>query len=524
MPFPQALQHQHSVREKPFRGRVFQVELPDLSPRIRPVSEVGIVPLSTAADSFGVDYRDPVLLGDLHEAHEKVRKINELRLRLISDGTPHQIARFIQKLNRALANNIEQLKMLAEQERYITGVVILSRNLKLSAQLQVHDDVSPDLTKRRLVLSSSPYRQGLKAHQLGQLGVLHSQELTLVLDQHRNGLNPFSDNQDKDIITNKTGLTSAALFSANKALKKAPSHWKTKERKESQVELDQKQRLTAVPKGLSLKAEGFWEKAAAPGLYRDGSIYFIVISDDSEMSPVIRTEKELFTQTISSASSDFEVLMNGNMYGVSSSGKWSALTGTNTPIEASKTTPEGQVIKNNQLEVGTSEPLMFYLAKKKEYSFGFGNPPSDSNSAMGGLGPIIIDGLRYGDGNQYSHDAPEGAPATGDPGDKYRKYLIQRNNSTYTSFSKLSARTGKAVIAHSRKEGKIMILMQPDGVSVGTSFNQIRDQLFDLGINDAVFLDGSDSVTLNVKGNMLISPGENKNQLTTTGIGFSVNE
>jgi len=265
------------------------------------------------------------------------------------------------------------------------------------------------------------------------------------------------------------------------------------------------------------------------GHFNDGDLQYAAMNASVKMRTIVRTREELFEDTIDRENGRFKVAINGNWYGLDLAGKMDALSG-HDPVEATHTSPEGQVISNGRIVTGTPEPDKFYVAYSDivegasnpadSYRFGFGNPPGTSLAAMGGLGPVIIGKLKYGTRNLYRSGCPSGAPATGQPGSAYAGYLIQRSNFTYTSFLGLGQTTGKIAVALCRSAQKILVLVQPNGSSNGITLDTLRDKLAGVGVDDAVFLDGSDSVMLVINGTWHIRPGENKSETNTTGLGF----
>ncbi len=82
------------------------------------------------------------------------------------------------------------------------------------------------------------------------------------------------------------------------------------------------------------------------------------------------------------------------------------------------------------------------------------------------------------------------------------------------------ASCGKTVVAHCKAQKKLLVLGQRDGASTGITLDNLRNKLAGVGVDDAVFLDGSDSVTFFAKGTLQISPGTNKNRTIPAGLGF----
>ncbi len=52
--------------------------------------------------------------------------------------------------------------------------------------------------------------------------------------------------------------------------------------------------------------------------------------------------------------------------------------------------------------------------------------------------------------------------------------------------------------------------------------DSLRDKLHNVGIDNAVFLDGSDSAMLFYNNTFMIRQGPNKDETNTIGVGFSV--
>lgn len=280
---------------------------------------------------------------------------------------------------------------------------------------------------------------------------------------------------------------------------------------------------------LSISGNTFWKNAVPQDLFRDGPLLFVVLEDSALMHILLRTHEELFEATVQreSRSQHFIVVINGNFYDVSKSGLMDAAWG-HDPVPANATTPIGRLVDNFRSIGGRLAPNNFYIANIagpiSGYEFGFGDAPTGSpyRSAIGGLGPLIINNLKYGNGNRYQPGTSAGAPTTGTPPSKYQANLIQRNNNTYIAASQLPASTGKTVIAHSSTEKKLLILVQSNGASNGITMDDLRDKLHGVGIDNAVFLDGSDPAMLFHHHSFFIRQGPNKDETNTIGIGFSI--
>ena len=272
----------------------------------------------------------------------------------------------------------------------------------------------------------------------------------------------------------------------------------------------------------TLDSPNFWVTATQPAIvYTDGSLKFMVLPVSARMNTILRTEEELFETTVrnASVSTPFLCATNGVQYSVSNLGLADALMGSD-PVAATHTTADGLIIQRG-VRKGRSAPLMFYIADngRAGYEFGAGDPPVSAQCAMGGLGPIIINGLPYGIGNVCS--MPPGCAPTGTVSANQKNSMTQRNNATYANQQARPAATGKTIIAVNAALGKLLIIVQPQG-SVGIKFDDLKAKLMLLGCENAVFLDGSDSAMLFSNNVFHVRQGSNKNETNTIGISFSI--
>jgi hypothetical protein len=283
---------------------------------------------------------------------------------------------------------------------------------------------------------------------------------------------------------------------------------------------------------ITLDDKQFWSKISASckkntvgqfnlALPTNGMIHLVAMSDSVKMIPFMRTKEELFETTVvnKNTKEKFSVVINGPTYGLTDSGKFDALIGSD-PVPASETKQQGRIIYNNKV-IGGKSSNMYYVANEPssnpKYIFGKGIAPM-SKAAIGNMGPLIINGLNFGPVNVYSPNQPK-AKKRGEPSPKYAGHLVQRSNKRFSANMGLASSTGKVVIAHIQSKNILLILIQPHG-NIGISIAGLRDILSGLKINSAVYLDGSDSVMLMVNGKFLVRAASNKNETNITGIGF----
>lgn len=181
----------------------------------------------------------------------------------------------------------------------------------------------------------------------------------------------------------------------------------------------------------------------------------------------------------------------------------------------------GLIRQSGNTIAGRSSPQMFYFAynsSTKTWYSGNGDVPEGSTGFGGGI-PVYVNGLKYGEKNIYSSDAPEGLPEIGDPGEKNRKYLLQRSNAGWKA--QVGKDVGKTVIGYNSLQKTWNIVVQKDGVE-GMTLYEIRDKLISQGYDNILSFDGSTSSSLIHGPNILVNPSERKDNTIPTGIRFSV--
>jgi hypothetical protein len=253
---------------------------------------------------------------------------------------------------------------------------------------------------------------------------------------------------------------------------------------------------------------------------KNGCLHIIHITGKCRLVPIIRTDEEKFSETIQRTieKGKFYATINGCWYGLTIQSKIGAVIGNPTMSEG--TLNEGIVKISNKL-YGNSSPLMYYIAQRKDYTWlvGQGDPTLSEyyETAVGGLCPLIIRGLKFGDGNLYSKQLSN-ARLTGNPLPDHAPYLIQRNDNKFAGLSKLVISKGKAGFGI-KNDGSIVIMVQPDG-GQAMSYSSFRDSFINYGCNTAVCSDGSDSVFLTHGEIFLEKAGYFKDPSQTIGIGF----
>ncbi|HRH76150.1 MAG TPA: hypothetical protein PK129_02290 [Cellvibrionaceae bacterium] len=264
-----------------------------------------------------------------------------------------------------------------------------------------------------------------------------------------------------------------------------------------------------------------------------GNTQILACTGGVQMIMLVRRSKEYFTDFIKRAAQEHNVklIVNGSFTDLSY-GAIAAVKFGNNPLEASESKPIGQVIQEGQVIAGSSSPGKFSFSQVSgvyaytktmcgidRFSVRMGDGPIATTAAIGGVAPIIIDGLPYGETNVYSPGVPAGAPVRGEVDARYKNYLTQKSNAMYAAILARGGDVGKTALGYSSYSRTLYVLGQADG-QAGLDANGIRANFIAKKIDNAVFLDCSDSATLYFDGKFLIKPGDNKNEFLTVAVGF----
>jgi hypothetical protein len=248
-------------------------------------------------------------------------------------------------------------------------------------------------------------------------------------------------------------------------------------------------------RGSVIAGGGFFE-------FTDGALQCVMLIDDFVSVRVIRrTALELFDATVDNAvRADplLKLVINGS-YGDNQTvaGSLTRLFGSG-PIAPEQQEIIGRVVQSGVNVTGTSRPRRAFFAfdhtqrtQAPVCFYGVGDPPTSADAALGGLGPLLINGSKFDDRDAW-----------------------------YASLNAFAPQTGRIGIASSTANGLILVFAQPQGTRPGTTVDQFRDKLSDAAFDNAVLLDGSDSVMLTLNGVRRIAQGSFKNRVTSIGLGF----
>ncbi len=256
--------------------------------------------------------------------------------------------------------------------------------------------------------------------------------------------------------------------------------------------------------------------------YEKNNVHFVPLHDPF-VAIFLRQNNESFTNTALKVQPAASVMYSINMqqYESTSLSAQFAYRAAADPGANSNFKAQGYAISDGKVVSGKSSPMTFYFAQSAganpTWSSGKGDAPKNSAVAFGGGIPIIVNGLAYGETNEYVAGAPTGLPITGDPGNTNQKYLKQRSNQGYALQNDKSI--GKSIVAFNSKTNDFLIISQQNGVE-GMTMDEIRNDLISKGYDNALSYDGSTSATMVTNNNVIVSPAKNKNSTIPVGATF----
>lgn len=258
---------------------------------------------------------------------------------------------------------------------------------------------------------------------------------------------------------------------------------------------------------------------------KSSGVHIVAIAGGVQMVMMVRDRKEYFTDFIAreAKAQQLKLVINGSFISLSRLTKlWTYGPGTD-PLEPAESQTVGQVIQGGKLISGSSASGKFQFSQDtcgvEKFSAGQGDPGSNACAAVGGLAPIVIAGLPYGTNNLYRRGVPAGAPTVGEVGAKFKPFLIQKSNAMFADLQNGGVTLGKTAVGYSSRRKATLVLVQ-GAATRGLDANAFRDVFTRNDVDNAVFLDCSDSATLYFDGKFLVNPGDNKNEFLTVAVGF----
>jgi exopolysaccharide biosynthesis protein len=256
-----------------------------------------------------------------------------------------------------------------------------------------------------------------------------------------------------------------------------------------------------------------------------GPAHIIAAAHGVQMVMLVRTAKELFTEFVEreAKKQGLKMVINGSFTGVSYAAQVMGATSGGTQ-DASESLPVGLVIQEGRVVEGSNSIGKYHFSQNvcgvERFSAGLGNSPASSCAAIGGVAPIVSNGLSYGTFNAYKAGAPAGLPTSDRVDPKDWKYLTQKSNAMFIELLKRGKTVGTTAVGYSSQSGCLMVIVQRHGDPRGFDVNHYRDIFVHEKMDNAVFLDGSTSSTLFYDGKFLVEPSHSKNQFLTVAVGF----
>lgn len=128
--------------------------------------------------------------------------------------------------------------------------------------------------------------------------------------------------------------------------------------------------------------------------------YIVAGAGGVQMTMLVRDRREYFTDFIErqAKAKGLKVVLNGSYIDLAFGSAVAVRLGSSA-LDPAESMPTGQVIQDGALLAGTSSSGKFNFSQDTcgvaKFSASLGNPPAPACSAIGGIAPIIIDGLAY---------------------------------------------------------------------------------------------------------------------------------
>ncbi len=257
----------------------------------------------------------------------------------------------------------------------------------------------------------------------------------------------------------------------------------------------------------------------------DGPLVYAVLTNSQHMRVISRAFRVAFHKTI-----ERNILVNGHSLAISGcfadNHSWSNRIGIGTDLLTSGTTePHSQTYMGIAIgsqvpfgKIGESRPTRAFLRWSNMagslLDIGIGDPSGPSSlagipftEALGGLGGVILGGKKI----------PSGDPAHVGVDTWYRTQANSGKGLAGHCLVGISPVLSNLPLAFGDSK-LVLVLVKQQGLAI--SLDTIRDKLFDAGFENAVFLDGSDSVFYNLNGNWRLTQGPFKDLVTSIGLQF----
>lgn len=238
----------------------------------------------------------------------------------------------------------------------------------------------------------------------------------------------------------------------------------------------------------------------------EGSLQYVVMDANLYRLEIFRRPaSQRFTDAARGLGSDLRVIVNGQLFGRSRLDYHFTSPG---PVQW-----QGEIIENGTTRQGNPSSRADARLFGREngvpiwrYHVAQGDPSSYSpplHHAMGALLPLIQGRIRFGNGTV-------GTPPN----------VQQYHSNATTQWINFPADQGKTIAGIHRGSGCLFVICQEDGASSGMNIDTLIRRMMDMGVDDAVLCDGSNSASLIVDGTVHATPAGYKNNSIPTGLMF----
>ena len=241
-----------------------------------------------------------------------------------------------------------------------------------------------------------------------------------------------------------------------------------------------------------------------------GGVHIVTLPGSSiRMTPILQRGTSVpwhFRHTVEEAQEKggFDVCINAQWYDLS--------LGT--------TGNEGIAVLGTGERYGSSFPSLWSVSQTSNYKWvvQYGDPPSNAYTGIGGLCPLVVDNLKYGENNQYSLQLVNSVPR-GEPLARHRQFLTQRSSARFAALNiaKNKGKAGFGILL----DGSIVVIVEQDDTAKLTYY-EFRELFVERNCIHAMGCDGSDSVFLYYDNTWEVSASFIKNNTQTSGLGFRI--
>lgn len=254
--------------------------------------------------------------------------------------------------------------------------------------------------------------------------------------------------------------------------------------------------------------------------FKDTGIHKVVLKGKKvRMTPIVQYGIYLpdpFSSTVHRASSekmgDFDVCINGQWYK-----KNLGMDFIGPDLN------EGLSILADDSIYGLPSSGLWSISQTLDYQWIVkeGDPTTQHHTGIGGLCPLIINKLLYGEKNVYTKSDLQDVVSYGEPKPEHKRYLLQRSSKKFHDLN-LASRSGKVGFGI-KSNGNVVIFLEEDKTAK-MSYYKFRNLFEGEGCIHAFACDGSDSVFLYLNKKWKVKAAFHKDNTQTSGIGFRIDD